>query len=280
MQLNPFKLLTPKTLPQAIDLYQEHADLKILAGGTFLINNLKSFKKKDFKTPEYILSLRKIKELKNIFIEDKNLIIQSMVTIHDLYENSLIHKHLSILADVCKNIATTPIRNMATIGGNLTCRYTWTEIGSIMIALNASFYFSGPNKEIEIVSAEDFFNKGAKNNKILSHLKIPLLKENKTKYYRFSKSSEVDIPLVSLCLKTQIIDSHFSQTKVVVNNGMMFPARDRVLEDFLNHCLVSRNIAQEALNHLDRSLYDKRINHYKTHILQMGIQQLIEKIIH
>ena len=135
MLLNPLTLHLPRTSLEAAKLYKELEDSKILAGGTFLLNSMKLLKTKGTKTARNILSLAKVEELKGISLQDDTLTIKTMTRINDLFESPLLKGHLNILHTVCRNISTNPIRNMATVGGNLTCRYTWTEMGAVMISL-------------------------------------------------------------------------------------------------------------------------------------------------
>ena len=126
MLLNPLTLHLPKTSLEAARLYKELEDSKVLAGGTFLLNSMKLLKTKGTKTAKNILSLSKVEELKGVSIEGDTLSIKAMTRINELLEFPLPEGHLKILHTVCTNISTNPIRNMATVGGNLTCRYTWT----------------------------------------------------------------------------------------------------------------------------------------------------------
>src|SRR5271154_1278383 len=121
MLLNPLTLHLPKTSLEAARLFKELEDSKVLAGGTFLLNSMKLLKTKGTRTARNILSLAKVEELKGVSFQDGTLVIKAMTRINDLFESPLPEGHLNILHTVCRNISTTPIRNMATVGGNLTC---------------------------------------------------------------------------------------------------------------------------------------------------------------
>src|SRR3989338_2289809 len=137
MLLNLLTFHAPTSLSEAINLYTSLDNVKLQAGGTFLLNSLKLLKRKGTKTPEHIISLNKIDELKGVFEANGKLTIKAMTTINDLYDSPHLNDNLSVLKTVCKNISTNPIRNMATVGGNLTCRYTWTEMPAAMVGLDA-----------------------------------------------------------------------------------------------------------------------------------------------
>ena len=160
MLLNPLTLHLPKSALEAAKLFKELEDVKVLAGGTFLLNSMKLLKHKGTKTAKNVLSLAKAEDLKGIELKGGVLTIKAMTTITELFESPLTVDNLSVLHTVCRNISTTPIRNMATVGGNLTCRYTWTEMGAVMIALDAQMHFLSPEGKESVMPAEDFFKNG------------------------------------------------------------------------------------------------------------------------
>lgn len=272
MLLKPFILYTPKTLKSALELYAGLKDVRLQAGGTFLFNSLKLLKKRGGKTPQHILSLRHIDELKGISLGARELRLGSMTTIDDIGESSLLAECFPVLRRVARDIATQPIRNMATLGGNLTCRYTWTEMPPVMIALRATMYFREPDGSKKAVGAEEFFHKEAKTGGILTHVTIPVTKDARMTYFRAPKSPLLDVPLLSLCVTTRFDHNKFKDTIVAVNNTVTFAQRDRALEDFLNQNCVSEETLEEALCHLDEPIYDTRSNDYKRHMFRVGIK--------
>jgi CO/xanthine dehydrogenase FAD-binding subunit len=278
MLLRPLTYHSPRTILEAAQLQASLEEARILAGGTFLLNSLKLMKRKGSKTPAHIISLRKIDELKGVEIKNNRLIIKAMTIISDLYDSPLLTHNTEVLRKVCKNISTNPIRNMATVGGNLTCRYTWTEMGSVMVALAADMHFIGSDGLETVIPAEDFFKGAAKSDKIFSHVSIAIDQEAKVAYYRVKKSANVDIPLLAVCVKTNLKDHRFTNTRVSVNNGTAFAQRDHQLEDFLNTQKVHAKIATEALDHLDTEIYDKRSDDYKKHMFRVSLKNAIQEI--
>ncbi len=70
LTLPPFEFLTPDSVKEAADLLKKHGEkAKILAGGTDLIPSMKN----KLFTPEKLVSLQNIKELRSVAIEFPNL---------------------------------------------------------------------------------------------------------------------------------------------------------------------------------------------------------------
>ena len=226
MLLNPLTFHSPQTLEEAINLYSDMTEARLLAGGTFLLNSLKLLKRRGIKTPQNIISLKRVPELKGISATEDTLTIGSMTVINDLFESQYLTDNFSVLRTVCRNISTNPIRNMATVGGNLTSRYTWTELGAPLIALETVMHFVGPNNEKEDITVEKFFGNSAKTNKILRCLTIKRDKTVNVAYQRVKKLSDVDVPLLGVCIITRFKDEQFTNSRVAINSGTVFAKRD------------------------------------------------------
>jgi carbon-monoxide dehydrogenase medium subunit len=278
MLLNPLTLHLPKTSLEAARLFKELEDSKVLAGGTFLLNSMKLLKTRGTKTARNILSLAKVDELKGVNFQGDTLTIKSMTRINDLFESPLPDGHLKILHTVCRNISTNPIRNMATVGGNLTCRYTWTEMGAVMIALDAKMHFLGPDGREDILAAEDFFKNAARSEKLFTHVTIKTQSAARTAYRRVRKTLHVDIPLLAICVKTEIKGKQWYNTRIGINNGVAFAQRDPVLEEFLNKSSSSADLGKKALEHLTTAIYDTRSSDYKQHMFRVSLKSAIEEI--
>ncbi len=279
MLLNPLTFHSPTSLSEAVKLHSELQNARLQAGGTFLLNSLKLLKRRGVKTPDHVIALNKIPELKGIELRKDALIIKSMTTIDELYQSPHLVDNFSVFKIVCRNISTQQIRNVASVGGNLTCRYTWTEMPAAMIGLDAKMHFVGTDGKEETIAAETFFTAGAKTDKIFTHVTIPREPKASIAYRRVKKTQFVDIPQLSMLIKTTIQNNQFSNTVVSINNCVDFAQRDKTLEDFLNKTKISSNLAQEALKHMDEKIYEKRASDYKRHMFKVCVKSSIEEIV-
>ena len=97
----------------------------LLAGGTDLVPKLKRRQ----QTPELVVSLRRVDELRGISANGE-LAIGAMTTIRDIAADSGIRETHHALHSAATRIATPLIRNSATLGGNLAldtrCNY-WDQ---------------------------------------------------------------------------------------------------------------------------------------------------------
>jgi len=114
--ISTFNYKTPNTIEEAIELlWQAEGKAKIIAGGTDLVIGLRS----EDQSPQLIIDVTKIEELRKI--EEKNgaISIGAAVTHSEISSSSIIRKHAKILSDAASEIGSPQIRNLGTIGGNI-----------------------------------------------------------------------------------------------------------------------------------------------------------------
>ncbi len=279
MLLKPFRYHTPTTLEEATDLMNRLQRCQLNAGGTFLLNRLKFLKKKNGLTPEHIVSLRHIPDLQQVEKEQGKLVLGAMMTITDLLRSPCLEGDLNLLKIVGKNVATTPVRNMATLGGNLTCRYTWTEYPSATIALEAALRFRRRDGATYEIQAEEFFAQGAKTEDILTHVVISPQEGALISYQRIRKSPHVDTPLLTVLMKVNVSNDNIQSCRVVVNNGLSFSRRDHVLEEYLRGRPLTNTLIEEVLDHRDLPLYNTRATEYKKHLFNVCLRRAVTEIL-
>ena len=114
------------SLKECLRLLRENGEkARIVAGGTDVIFNmrLKLF------DPDVVVSIRGLQELEQVEeLPDRGLRIGAGARLADLAENPAINERYPAFADSIRAVASTHIRNMATLGGNIClhtrCSYT------------------------------------------------------------------------------------------------------------------------------------------------------------
>lgn len=132
--LPEFDLLTPQTLPEALEMLASGApDVQPLAGGTNLIVDMRS----GYSSPAVVVNIAKLEELRSIRQENGHLIVGSGVTIAELLESSLIARLAPIMREAAAAFANPLIRNRATVGGNLVNAAPCADTAPPLLALDA-----------------------------------------------------------------------------------------------------------------------------------------------
>lgn len=116
MRLPCFDLLEPATLSELLDLMERSGKhVRPLAGGTDMIPRIRF----GLFRPPQLASLKNLQELKGIKRRGQALQIGAMTTLSELALSPAVKKDLPVLYEAVLGVAAPPIRNVATIGGNV-----------------------------------------------------------------------------------------------------------------------------------------------------------------
>ena len=126
-ELPPFDYVNAASLAEAMAALTEHgARAQVLAGGTDLLGLMKDrISGPGMPVPEVLVNVKRIPELGGIAeTADGGLRIGAAVTLADLERDPRVTARVPALAQAAAAVATTQIRAMGTVGGNL-CPRPW-----------------------------------------------------------------------------------------------------------------------------------------------------------
>jgi carbon-monoxide dehydrogenase medium subunit len=170
-----FEYFEPKSVGEACQFLNEHEEAKILGGGVSLVVLLKN----SLIAPSHLVNIKTIPGLARIEWDDREgLTIGGLNHHRDILLSPLIQRHCPILAEAASKIATPPIRNLGTIGGNVAHAEPSADFPPALIALNASLMLTSPGRERK-VPIEEFFTDYYENilgqGEILTRIDVPPL---------------------------------------------------------------------------------------------------------
>jgi 4-hydroxybenzoyl-CoA reductase subunit beta len=115
MRLPHFRYHSPKSVREAAELLAlTPGDAVLVGGGTDLLPNMKRRQ----QVPATLVGLRRIAELRQMTNGD-GLMIGAGVTLTQLVRDARVHDAYGGLWQAAAQVATPPLRNMGTLGGNL-----------------------------------------------------------------------------------------------------------------------------------------------------------------
>ncbi len=116
MRLPLFEFRAPGTLEEAARILDgERANAMPLAGGTDLLPNMKRRQ----QVPRTLMSLRHIESLNRVAQNDSGSRLGACLTLSEIVADPRFRNGLTALAQAASLVATSQIRNMATLGGNI-----------------------------------------------------------------------------------------------------------------------------------------------------------------
>jgi len=180
--MNYFEYVEPRTVHEACQFLKQHEEAKILAGGASLV----VLQKNGFIRPSHLVNLKTIPGLDKIEQDEEGLRIGALNRHHDILSSPVIRKACPILIEAASNIATPPIRNMGTIGGNLCHGDPAADFPPPLIALGAKLTLVSVAGE-RIVPVEtfflDYYETVLSASEILTEIRIPSLRPRSSGSY-------------------------------------------------------------------------------------------------
>jgi carbon-monoxide dehydrogenase medium subunit len=192
----------PKSLPDALSLLEKHGkDLKILAGGTNLVIDLKE------KTiqPKVIMDIKDLAEMSGIKIDDNGAgVIGPLATISFIKRWCVSTGSYDNLRTACQHLGSFQVRNRATVGGNLCDGSPCADTAIALLTYDTKLVVNTPGQERSI--ALDLFFKGIggvdlRSDEILTQITIPKLPESKGEaFYKLGDRKAMTIAIAGVAV--------------------------------------------------------------------------------
>lgn len=135
-----FEYSAPNNLNEALALLSG-GNAKVLAGGMSLIPLMKL----RLATPEHVVDLGRVADLKSVREDAGTIRIGATVTHYEIESSPLIRAKCPLLAEAASNIGDVQVRNMGTIGGSIAHADPAADYPASLLALEA---------QVRIVSAK------------------------------------------------------------------------------------------------------------------------------
>ena len=144
-----------------------------LAGGHSLIPMMKL----RLATPEHLVDLAGIADLRGIRADGGDIVIGAMTTQHEIIGSDLLAVQIPILRETSLLIADPQVRYVGTIGGNVANGDPGNDMPAVMMCLGARYQVVGNSGERSI-PARDFYQgtylTALKPGEILGAIRIPV----------------------------------------------------------------------------------------------------------
>jgi carbon-monoxide dehydrogenase medium subunit len=163
----------PASVSEAVALLAGLGDsARAIAGGHSLIPMMKL----RLATPDHLVDLAGMAELKGIRADGNDIVIGAMTTQHEVVQSDLLAGKLPILRETSLVIADPQVRYVGTLGGNVANADPGNDMPAVMLCLGATYHVAGKSGERRIAARE--FYQGAyftalEPGEILSAIRIP-----------------------------------------------------------------------------------------------------------
>ncbi len=248
--MGPFEYREPLTIEEAVALLRKYGNkAKVLAGGTDLVPLMKE---KSLR-PECVISILRIADLDYIRVDhDNGLSIGALTTIRSIEQSPKLLPRYGIICQAANQMASTSVRNVATIGGNICNAIPSADMLPALIALSAVTKLVSNTGE-RTVSLEDFFTGPGgtllKTDELLTEIQIPHPPAYTAGVYiKYSTRGGEDLALVGVAasLTMEPGNETCTQAKVVLGAVAPTPMRARRAEKMLRGEKIDKGLAEKA----------------------------------
>jgi xanthine dehydrogenase small subunit len=198
-------LYMPTTSTQLAQLIADHPTARLFSGSTDLALEATQ----QLRTLDCLIDLKMVDELNQITVTDNYLDIGAALPFNAI-ESALL-SHFPNLKELLWRFASLPIRNQASLGGNVANASPIGDMPPVLLALNA--YIVSDNGETQRrIPARTFFKRFRKTalqaNEWIQSIQLPLLKSNQLlRAYKVSKRFEDDISAVCAVFSIVLSDN-------------------------------------------------------------------------
>jgi xanthine dehydrogenase small subunit len=253
----------PATLPECFAILADDPDARLVAGGTDVgvESNLRG------KRWSHVVSLEGIGELREFSETADRMLIGAGLTLSEIAERWEIHGSAApdAFGEWMALFASKPIRNRATLGGNLATASAIGDGAPLLLALDASVHLISMGGR-RVVPLQSFFTGYRKTvlapGELIAAIEIPKPLPAFVKFYKVAKRRMDDISTVAACMAMDWDESgHVARCRFAFNGVAAVPLRAMAAEEAVigqrwNEVAVER--AQAALDRTLRPISDHR----------------------
>lgn len=168
-----FDYVAPPSLEEALQVLSGHRGAKVLAGGHSLLPLMKL----RFLSPELVVDIGRIPELRPIRREGAHLMVGATATHAEVAGSELVRRHAPALAEAASWVGDPQVRNRGTVGGAVAHADPSSDEPAAVLALGGVMLARSAAGGREI-AAEEFFvdtmTTALGEDEILTGIRLPL----------------------------------------------------------------------------------------------------------
>lgn len=255
----------PNNLDEAYVVLNESKKNRIVAGGAWIKLTLKSVEK--------LISLENLNL--NRIVETKDSIeIGSMVTLHEVEKSPFVSNlYDGILSIAIHQIMGITIRNIATIGGSIMGRYSFSDVFPALLAMNTKLEFH----KIGIIDLEEFIKMKSVPSDILT--KIIIKKQSGNGFFKKVATTPLDFSIINVA-----VSKDSSGFKVIVGSTPYIAVLAKDAMEYLNqqNKLTDNEIDKAVELMMNEIHFNKNIRsskEYKEELAKVYVKRGIKKVM-
>jgi carbon-monoxide dehydrogenase medium subunit len=214
-----FDYQEPTTLKKTFSLMEKYGDDgRVIAGGTSLLIMMRQ----RLLTPKVVISLARIPKFAKITFNPKDgLRIGAGARHRDIELSPPVQKHYPLLHETFRKVAQPRIRNMGTIGGNLSGGDPLTDPGASLIALDAEVTLTSSQGKRTLPLDEffiDYYQTALEPGELLTEIHVPPPQRHGWSHIKFTPRSVEDFATVGVAITMKAHDGTCEDVRLGLNS--------------------------------------------------------------
>lgn len=210
----------PTDLDAAVALLAADEDARPVGGGVSLTLLLRN----GFAAPGLLVDLGRLRgELRGIRRDDDGALrIGALTTLREIETSALVAEHSPVLAAACTWLASTRIRNTATIGGHLGHADPHQDLPPVLLALGAQVEVAGP-AGARTLPLDDllvgYYETSLEQGELITAVRVPAATAPaRGKYVKTTARTVEDWPAVGVAVRASVVDGRVAEASVAVGS--------------------------------------------------------------
>jgi CO/xanthine dehydrogenase FAD-binding subunit len=209
--------MAPETLADALRIKRDSgADARVIVGATDLILRMRD----RVYTPAILIDLRRV-SLDHISCDTSELRIGPCVTLSRILARTGIESLFPALSEACRQFAGPPIRNRATLGGNIINASPAADLVPPLMAYDAKIVLTSVSGDRVLYLKEFFTGPGQsviQPDEILTEIRLPLLPpDSAASFIKLGQRRSMAISIVNLCARLSLsADGTVASARIVL----------------------------------------------------------------
>lgn len=223
-------LYEASSVNEAIELMQQHPDAKIIAGGSDVLIKLREGKLAGCE----LISIFGIDALRGISMdEDGTLRILPLTSFSHITKDPLINEHIKVLGEAVDMVGGPQIRNIGTIGGNISNGVTSADSASTLHAWDAIVELTSAESVRQLPIKEYYISAGRVALRPAELLTAILIKKEsyagyKGHYIKYAMRNAMDIATLGCSVNVKLSDDKATILDARIAYGVAGPVPMRV----------------------------------------------------
>ena len=264
-----FEYVRAGSVEDAVELLGRDEDAKLLAGGHSLIPLLRL----RFVRPPLLVDIGRLDDLRYVREKGDRIAIGALSRHAELVRDPLLAQACPMLAQAASGVGDPQVRHRGTIGGSVAHADPASDLGTILLALDADLVARGPSGERVLPAADCFtgpFATALEQREMLIEIRVPRVDQGT--YLKYVRSAR-DWATVGVAAAR--VDG---RVHVGLANMGATPLRARAVEQAVADGASPADAAAHASDGTDPPSDVSASGEYRAHLAQVLVRRALEQL--